>query len=198
MDLKEYIELATRTESKIEKVVVDPAFIVNVLYMFTSAGKMLDQIKKHVFYGKDYDIARMSVNHQSISNALDDLMHVQLNGTSEEMGEEPLKGIDPRIFHAIVGIATESSELCEALYEGLTGREIDLVNLGEEWGDECWYGAILVDALKGDWNQILETNIEKLSKRYPDKFNAQKAIHRDTDKEREILEKGLKGKDEQS
>jgi hypothetical protein len=40
---------------------------------------------------------------------------------------------------------------------------------------------------------VLAVNIAKLQARYPNKFEYDKAVIRDLDKEREILEKGLRG-----
>lgn len=199
MELKKYINLATRTESRIDKIKTNPELIVNLLYIFNSAGNMLDQVKKKTFYGKEYDIEKFTVNYMAIESAMKDLTKVRINGTSEEMGEENIEKVDPRLFHAIIGIATESTELCEGLYNTLTGKEIDLVNLREENGDLNWYQAIFYDAMRelgydGTWNGDLETNIAKLKARFPDKFDKIKAVNRDLDKERKILE----GKNDQS
>lgn len=49
-----------------------------------------------------------------------------------------------------------------------------------------------VEANGGDVEQVQVTNIEKLKFRYPDKFTERDADVRDLDKEREILEDGLK------
>lgn len=46
----------------------------------------------------------------------------------------------------------------------------------------------LCDIFKFDFESILETNINKLKARYPEKFNSNDAINRNLDKEREILE----------
>ena len=193
MNLKEYTKLATRTESRPDEVLVNPELLVNVLYIFTAAGRMLDQIKKHAFYRKDYSVENFTIDYSMIERAMYDLQSARINGTSEEMGEEKVEAINLRLLHAIIGIATESTELCEALYNTLTGSEVDLVNLREENGDINWYQAIFYDAMEelgfeGHWDDDLETNIAKLRARYPDKFTNENAINRDVDKEREILE----------
>lgn len=196
MDLEKYIELATRTESRLDTLKVNPQLVVNLLALFTASGRMLDQLKKHTFYGKDYDIDQFNGDYQSLVTTLQHLTHkaFQLNGTSDDMGEEPVDNINPRLFHAIVGIATESTEICEALYDVMTNhdQDIDEVNLMEEWADCCWYGGVLTDATGQSWEQALENNIKKLKSRYPDKFDSERALNRDTKKEREILEKGFK------
>jgi len=53
-----------------------------------------------------------------------------------------------------------------------------------------WYIAILLRQFGGEgiFEEILETNINKLKARYPDKFSSELAMNRDLDKERNILE----------
>ena len=94
--------------------------------------------------------------------------------------------INPRIFHAIVGISTESTELLEAL--DFSGKELDNVNICEEFGDLDWYKAIGCDEFNISWDTILNTVIAKLKARYPENFTSKDAINRDLDKEREILD----------
>jgi hypothetical protein len=43
--------------------------------------------------------------------------------------------------------------------------------------------------LEWDLHKLCEINIEKLKARYPEKFSTDKAVNRDLDTEREILEK---------
>lgn len=196
MDLEKYIGLATRTESHLKNLEVNPQLVVNLLALFTASGRMLDQLKKHTFYNKEYDVDQFNGDYQMLVTTLHHLTHksFQLNGTSKDMGEEPIKEVNPRLFHAIIGIATESTELCEALYDIMTRRkEVDLINLREEIGDISWYIAVFFDTLKElgceeKWEETLVKNIAKLKKRYPEKFTSEKAINRDTESERKILE----------
>ncbi len=107
--------------------------------------------------------------------------------------ESPLFCIDnvnTRILHGVVGCCTESSELLDAVKRSLFyGTELDLVNLHEEIGDLMYYIALIVDATSGDFDAIIQTNINKLKKRFPDKFTNTDAVNRDLIAERAILEK---------
>jgi len=186
MDLEQYKKDAIRTESQIEQVQIDGRMLINVLAMFISAGQMLDQVKKQVFYGKDYNPDEFNHAYLTVRDAIGEISGVPLSGDLPKDSFD----IDPRVFHSIIGIATESTELCEALYDVLLHKnDLDVVNLLEENGDIHWYQAIMMDALGGDWESIFNTNIEKLRARYPEKFTSDKAINRDLDAEREILEK---------
>jgi NTP pyrophosphatase (non-canonical NTP hydrolase) len=94
-----------------------------------------------------------------------------------------------RLLHAAIGMSTEAGETLDALKKHLFyGKPLDRVNLKEEMGDLFWYLAIMADVLEVDFATVMERNIEKLKARYGEKFSGAKAIERDLDKERAILE----------
>lgn len=190
MNLEQYVCDATRTESRIDEVKVNRKFLIDVMTIFISAGNMLDQIKKHVFYGKDYKTTKLNLDRFVIKACVE---MMALESAEAGLDEETTINVDPRLFHAIVGLATESTELVEALANSLIGKykELDGVNILEEFGDLNWYEAIGIDALNGDFENVLATNIEKLRERFPEKFTSDNAINRDVDKERALLEKKL-------
>lgn len=188
-DLNQFVQDAIRTESTIEKIEVNPALLLNVMFISIAAGNMLDQIKKHVFYGKDYSPEMFIGAFAGIISALDQLKPaiegLQRNPGADSNEEE--FNVDPRLFHAIIGIATEATELLEAL-----DGDMDLVNIQEELGDLNWYQAIAIDSIEGaSFDNVLDTVINKLKERYPEKFTSEDAINRDLDNERQTLEDNL-------
>jgi hypothetical protein len=163
--------------------------LISVLQQMTALGGILDQIKKNVFYGKPYDFEELVMRFQIAEDAMATMSTIssdELNAPGNDMG------INPRVFHAVIGMATESVELLEALR--FHGDHMDTINMLEEIGDSSWYQAILIDEVGGVWDDILDRNIEKLRVRFPDKFTTGDAIGRDTDAERVILDT-LKHKD---
>lgn len=99
------------------------------------------------------------------------------------------KGHDLNLLHAAMGISTESGELMDAFKRKIFyGKDLDVVNVKEEIGDLMWYVAILLRELDLDFEDLLQTNIDKLKARYPEKFTEENALNRDLDKERQILE----------
>ena len=184
-DLDQFVKDATTTESLIEKVTVNHELLISVMAISMSAGNMLDQIKKHVFYGKEYNEDKFVEEFMAIVGALE-----VLKMALKERDNEVEHGVDPRLFHAIVGIATESTELLEALLT--EEEELDTVNILEELGDLNWYQAIAIDAIDGaSYDNVLSTVITKLKNRYPNKFTSEAAINRDLDKERQVLKDNL-------
>lgn len=188
MELTRYVKEATRTESRIDNVTVDLTTLTLVANMFIHAGNLLDMIKKNQFYGKPVDINAWNAHIQSLHD-LSGADGALLLPEQTDLRTSDLLPVDPRVFHGCVGVATEGTELIEALMKAVTGiNNIDAVNVQEECIDACWYIAILHDALEQSWDDGLERNLAKLKKRFPDAFDMLNAVYRDLDAERKILE----------
>ena len=99
-----------------------------------------------------------------------------------------------RLLHTAMGLATEAGEFLDQLKKHIFyGKPLDEINLKEEIGDAFWYIAIGLDVMgEKDFGQVMKTNIEKLVKRYPEKFKEWDALNRDLSKERKVLEEGKK------
>ena len=99
--------------------------------------------------------------------------------------------VSPDILHGVLGAATESAEMADNVKRAIFyGKKLDLINLREELGDLCWYIAIVCAETGFNFGEILERNIDKLRQRYPEKFSTAKALNRDLDAERAVLEGG--------
>lgn len=93
------------------------------------------------------------------------------------------------LLHGVMGISTEAGEIMDNLKKCLFyGKPIDRVNLIEELGDLMWYIAIMCDSIDIELETVMNHNIAKLRKRYPEKFSEDKALNRDLGAERKILE----------
>jgi NTP pyrophosphatase (non-canonical NTP hydrolase) len=56
-----------------------------------------------------------------------------------------------RLSHGMLGLITETGEICDAIKKHtIYSKELDIANIGEEFGDSMWYAAILCDAA-GIW-----------------------------------------------
>jgi len=90
----------------------------------------------------------------------------------------------------VLGMQTEVAEIADVFKKHIVyGKEIDWINIKEEIGDCLFYVANMCNINGWDLRDILETNINKLKHRYPEKFEASFAINRDLEGERKILEK---------
>jgi NTP pyrophosphatase (non-canonical NTP hydrolase) len=180
--MQEYIKLATVTESRIDKVVLNHEHLENLLNAYIQIGNVLDTVKKSAFYGKPID---PSLQNKRLSNTLTSV--ASLLGADFTEDAEPLK-IDPRVFHSVVGIATEGTELVEAVFNAeFRNEQFDTVNMVEELFDVMWYILVAHDATKQELENTLEMGFAKLKLRFSDKFTAAGALNRDLASERELL-----------
>ena len=96
---------------------------------------------------------------------------------------------DGEVLHAVMGIVTEAGELMDACKrKGFYGKPMDIPNVIEEMGDLMWYMAILCRKLNVSLEEVMDLNIQKLKKRYPNNFNSEDALNRDTRAERKVFE----------
>ncbi len=93
------------------------------------------------------------------------------------------------LLHAVMGLADEAGELIGPMKKQIFyGKPIDRQNFLEEAGDMAWFLNLLIHSLGSTWDEVLNMNIAKLEKRYPDlRFNADQAINRDKVAESEAM-----------
>lgn len=193
VDLYQFTEAAKKTESVPEVLRVNETFLINILEAHIATGKILDQIKKHAFYGSKYNLEKYKTtiesNIQSLNTSISNIPPSYIKEPNF-MGDDIIPN-NERIIHALLGIATESTELCEALHKYITTGVIDVANVGEEIGDMNYYASIFCDAAPIDFEQTFHTVIAKLEARYKGKFTKEAAENRNIDVERNILERGI-------
>lgn len=179
MHSNDYVRAAKTTESdKFYAEGVALPYFKETLINAIDALEELDKIKKALFYGKNLPLLGSHQPGEVVRNC-----YVM----DETIGEGDAKR-GRRLIHGIVGKATESGELLQALLDMIEGAPLDMVNLVEEIGDGFWYDAILLDEMKLGFEEVMHINIEKLKSRFPEKFSEQAAKVRDLKNERKVLE----------
>lgn len=93
--------------------------------------------------------------------------------------------INPRLYdyeieqHAIHGLAGEVGELHSIYQKCYQGHDFDEEHAKKELGDLLWFVAEYCTAMNWELEEVMELNIEKLIKRYPDGFEDVKSINRE-------------------
>ena len=83
------------------------------------------------------------------------------------------------LINGVMGLCGESGEAIDIVKKWLAqGHELDKEKLAKELGDICWYVAETATALNLSLEQIMEANIEKLKKRYPEGFDSARSVNR--------------------
>lgn len=86
------------------------------------------------------------------------------------------------LTNGVLGLSGESGECADIVKKHLfQGHELDAEKLANELGDVAWYLAIASYAIGYDLEKVLQMNVDKLRKRYPDGFSAERSIHREAE-----------------
>lgn len=83
------------------------------------------------------------------------------------------------INHALHGLSAEVGEIHSIYQKSYQGHEVDENDLKAELGDLLWFCAEYCTARGWDMEQIANMNIEKLRKRFPKGFSAERSLHRE-------------------
>ena len=83
------------------------------------------------------------------------------------------------LINGVMGLCGESGEAIDIVKKHLhQGHELDKEKLAKELGDIAWYLAETAWALDIPLEEILQGNIEKLKRRFPEGFSAERSIMR--------------------
>lgn len=99
-----------------------------------------------------------------------------------EYQESAMTTLNPKLskkdvlINSVMGLCGESGEAIDIVKKWLAqGHELDKEHLAKELGDIAWYLAEAATALDLSLEDILQSNIDKLKKRYPEGFEAQRS-----------------------
>jgi NTP pyrophosphatase (non-canonical NTP hydrolase) len=118
----------------------------------------------------------------------------QIEASRTESTIEGIEGRDKtrlmsliRLIHGMFGLNSESGEIADTLKRWLYYHQpLDEDNLKEEIGDLLWYVALLCNTLGIQMRDCMESNIRKLRKRFPEKFDNELAKEENRDRESEM------------
>ena len=91
---------------------------------------------------------------------------------------KPMEPADD-LMHAALGLAGEAGEFADAVKKNFVyDRELDRENAIEELGDILWFVALGCHALSVSMADVAQANIDKLRRRYPEKYEDELAYKR--------------------
>ena len=86
---------------------------------------------------------------------------------------------EKKLDNGILGLCGEVGEIADQIKKYRhQGHELDKAHMIEELGDVLWYCAELAAGLGVGLAEVAERNIDKLRKRYPDGFDAERSKNR--------------------
>lgn len=177
MDNKTYLEESARTCADIElnfDLFPSAQSVLHQMVESVQAGMAADCIKRSLFYKDPKIKERISTNTAVLRGLYDSII-------SNPNVVIPKDKVD--LLHAALGLMSEAGEIVEEVVTSIIqDRPIDVENMKEEAGDQSWYLALMLRAINSSFDEVMSGNIEKLKKRYPNKFSTTDALAR-ADKE---------------
>ena len=85
---------------------------------------------------------------------------------------------DQKKQHALLGLSSECGELCGIFQKEFQGHAVDHDHVIKEAGDILWMLCEFLTVEGIDLNEVMDTNIAKLTARYPNGFEPAKSLHR--------------------
>lgn len=173
MKLKKYQEEAARTCPTLGSIAKDSQHMN--LGIITEIAEILDVVKKHNAYGKEIDIVNIGEEIGDLCWYVANKLRMDGVKLTDEMPHKPdapsLKQfleIDPGNFLSYISLILTNDEPTNYLH---------LIT----------YAMEIASVFELNFEDILEKNINKLRVRYPEKFDAEKAINRNLEEERKQL-----------
>jgi NTP pyrophosphatase (non-canonical NTP hydrolase) len=78
-----------------------------------------------------------------------------------------------------LGLAGESGEVVDQIKKCLfQGHEIDRLKMVDELGDVLWYYTLICKAMGITLQEVMQHNVAKLRRRYPDGFAVERSVNR--------------------
>lgn len=86
-----------------------------------------------------------------------------------------------KLTNGLMGLNGEAGECIDILKKHLfQGHDLDRRHIAMELGDVAWYLAVSAHAAGYDLETIMAMNVDKLRARYPDGFDAEHSVNRQT------------------
>ena len=86
---------------------------------------------------------------------------------------------EQNLINGCLGLAGEAGEVCDIVKKYMfQGHNLETQKVVDELSDVLWYVALTAQGIGCDLDSIMEHNINKLKKRYPNGFEAERSINR--------------------
>lgn len=83
------------------------------------------------------------------------------------------------LINGALGLTGEAGEVADIIKKYVFhGHELDKEEIIKELGDVCWYVALLSQGIGVPLEDVLQKNIDKLKRRYPEGFSVENSINR--------------------
>lgn len=85
------------------------------------------------------------------------------------------------LLHGILGLVSEAGEVAGVEQKVYQGHRFDVEQLKRELGDCLWMIAEICESQGYTIDDVMQTNIAKISERYPNGFSTERSLNRKVD-----------------
>jgi NTP pyrophosphatase (non-canonical NTP hydrolase) len=135
--------------------------------------------------GREISAVWFGVGSSQLTFEVGDLIDVLFQLNINEYQKLAMTTLNPELskkdvlINSVMGLCGESGEAIDIVKKWLAhGHELDKEHLKKELGDIAWYLAEAATALDMDLEDILQANIDKLKRRYPEGFSTANSVNR--------------------
>ncbi len=173
MDANEYQQLASRT------LIMEPdttftneelAIMLAALELGSRVGKALDYVKKGIAHRHGFDPRELHTLLCEMAVADIDLRVTSVGGNDKH--EYNLSGNEQMLVWCALGLGGEAGEVMDTISKLPDGRYVS-VDLVKELGDNDWYNAAICTLLGVPMSDVMQANIDKLKKRFPEGWGSE-------------------------
>lgn len=168
--MNNYQELAART------LIDKPDFTLNdseqqlvqdILKLAVLTAECVENVKKGIFHQHGVELSRLNLKLMEISQHIQEVR----SGGNDPNAWPRLTNEQTMIVWNTLGLVGEVGEVAEKVYQATTDNLRP--DLFKELGDTSWYIAALCTKLDYNLDDVLEANIEKLKKRFPNGYSSE-------------------------
>lgn len=139
-----------------------------------------EQEKKTKMTGNEYQKLSMRTNDGKCTDRLCGLIDRIADYNSGTRIGKHVEAVDVGgVVNGLFGLSGEAGELTDMIKKWIFhNKTLDITHAQKELGDVMWYVAMICESFGWSLDEIMQMNIDKLKKRYPDGFDTERANNR--------------------
>ena len=195
MTPEQYIENVLRTESP-DFEIIDTRLLHGVIGCCTEAAELLEAIRPNMFYEECLDKVNLKEEVGDMLWYIGVILDACELKFEDIMDKNTILQVNPFqqtpntvIYHGVIGCCILSGDMLDIVKKSLFySRELSISDIKHRLISIMWNIRVILEINQWTLEEVMELNIAKLRKRYPEQFRDDLAENRNLKAERDVLE----------